>query len=72
MKIALQRLEDGDVRAFDLPAPGCQDKDVLVQTQYAVISSATDLSTLVAAKSSLLRKALQRPEEFGKFLKAFK
>ena len=51
---------------------GCQDKDVLVQTQYAVISSATDLSTLVAAKSSLLRKALQRPEEFGKVRKEFK
>ncbi len=72
MTIALQRLKDEDARAFDLPAPGCQDKDVLVQTQYAVISSATDLSIFVAVKSSLLRRALQRPEEFGKVLKALK
>ncbi|MEW6331328.1 MAG: bi-domain-containing oxidoreductase [Pseudomonadota bacterium] len=72
MKIALQRLKDGDVRSFDLPAPVCGDGEILVATKYSVISTGTELSRLQAAKSSLLGKALRRPEELKKVLTAIK
>ncbi len=72
MKIALQRLKDGNVRAFDLPAPRCGRGQVLVRTSHSVISSGTELSRLIAAKSSLFGKAMQRPAEFKKVLTAIK
>lgn len=72
MKIALQRLKDGNVTTFNLPAPTYGDSEVLVQTRFSVISSGTELSRIIAAKSNLLGKALQRPEEFKKVLTAIK
>lgn len=72
MKIALQRLKDGDVKSFDLPAPTCGEGEVLVATEYSVISTGTELSRLLAAKSSLLGKALRRPEELKKVITAIK
>lgn len=62
----MQRLRDGRVETFDLPAPAWGDHEVFVQTHYSVISSGTELSRLVAARSSLLGKALKRPAEFKK------
>lgn len=72
MKIALQRLKDGDVRSFDLPAPVHGENEILVATKYSVISTGTELSRLLAAKSSLLGKAMRRPEELKKVITAIK
>jgi predicted dehydrogenase/threonine dehydrogenase-like Zn-dependent dehydrogenase len=58
-----QKLSNGQMAVHDVPVPLCGPGMVLVRNHYSVISPGTECSTVRAARSSLLDKARQRPEQ---------
>jgi predicted dehydrogenase len=62
MKQLIQDLRTHEVLVDDVPAPQCQPGGVLVRTVASVISSGTERATVKLGSTSLVGKALERPD----------
>lgn len=68
MKQILQSYRDGRLWLEEVPAPGCPERGVLVQTSRSVISAGTERMLVELARKSLLGKAMERPDLVRKVL----
>lgn len=58
----------GEIILGEVPAPVAGDDEILVQVYYSCISSGTEISVLKNQGKSLIKKALEKPENIKKVL----
>ena len=63
MRILVQKLRDGVKEIVEIPDQYPEAGQILVKTSFSAISLGTELSTIKAAKASLLGKLKARPEQ---------
>ncbi|MBE7487490.1 Gfo/Idh/MocA family oxidoreductase [bacterium] len=68
MKQILQNLRTGELALREVPAPACPPGHVLVKTAYSFVSPGTERAFRDLARSSLLSKARQRPDQVRKVI----
>lgn len=68
MKQVLQSLKTGELAVEEVPAPIVSSGRILVQNRYSFVSPGTERANREIAKSSLLEKARQRPDQVKKVL----
>lgn len=68
MKQILQNLRTGELTLWEVPPPACLPGHVLVKTSYSFVSPGTDRAFRDLARSSLLSKARQRPDQVRKVI----
>jgi len=56
----------------EVPVPAIANGSVLVRNLYSLVSAGTEGSTVKAARSSLLEKAKQRPQQVKQVLEVLK
>ncbi|HUJ76649.1 MAG TPA: oxidoreductase, partial [bacterium] len=62
MKQLIQDLRTHRIAVEEVPAPGCRPGGVLVRNVASLISSGTERAAVKLGRSSLLGKALERPD----------
>jgi hypothetical protein len=62
MKQVIQDFKSGRLYVDEVPAPVAGQGNVLVCSQYSLISAGTERSTVTTAQASLLGKARSRPD----------
>ena len=62
MKQILQSARSGELQLVDVPAPGAERGQVLVQNHFSVVSPGTEKLAMDFARKSLLGKARSRPD----------
>ncbi len=72
MKQVLQNLRSGAVRVDEVPPPAVRGPGVLVATACSLISPGTERATVELGRSSLLGKALRRPDQVRKVLESIR
>lgn len=68
MKQVVQNLRSGSVLVEEVPAPAVRAPGVLVATACSLISPGTERATVELGRSTLLGKALRRPDQVRKVL----
>jgi polar amino acid transport system substrate-binding protein len=68
MKQVAQKLSSGEIAVAEVPAPALRCPGVLVATSYSVLSPGTERAAIELGRSSLLGKALRRPDQVRKVL----
>jgi predicted dehydrogenase/threonine dehydrogenase-like Zn-dependent dehydrogenase len=68
MKQVAQNLRSGEIAVADVPAPALRGPGVLVATSYSVLSPGTERAAVELGRSTLLGKALRRPDQVRKVL----
>jgi predicted dehydrogenase/threonine dehydrogenase-like Zn-dependent dehydrogenase len=68
MKQVAQNLRSGQIAIADVPAPALRGPGVLVATSYSVLSPGTERAAVELGRSTLLGKALRRPDQVRKVL----
>lgn len=68
MKQVLQSLRTGELAVLDVPEPACPPGFVLVRNAFSFVSPGTERAAREVAKSSLLQKARERPDQVRKVL----
>jgi len=63
MKQLTQQLGSGEMHVQEVPIPQINEGMVLVKNHFSIISSGTESSTVKAARSNLLQKISERPEQ---------
>ena len=62
MRQIIQSPRTGKLELAEVPAPACGAGQVLVRTQYSVVSPGTERQAMDFARRSLLGKARSRPD----------
>lgn len=62
MKQIVQNFRTGDLIVEELPPPALKPGGVLVHTAFSLISAGTERTTVATGQSSLIGKALKRPD----------
>ena len=70
MKQVAQNLRSGDIAVAEVPAPALRGPGVLVATSYSVLSPGTERAAVELGRSTLLGKALRRPDQVRKVLES--
>ena len=68
MKQVLQDRRSGKIEVRDVPAPALREGFLVVQNAASLISSGTELAAIRLGMSSLLGKALKRPDLVKKII----
>ena len=68
MRQIVQIYKTGELRIEDAPPPALRSGGVLVQNAYSLISAGTERSKIELARSNLLDKARQRPDQMRQVL----
>lgn len=63
MKQIIQDLKSGETNLEELPAPGVQDGQLLIQTSRSLVSLGTERMLVEFGKASIIQKARQQPEK---------
>lgn len=72
MKQLLQNLRSGSLTVEDVPPPALRGPGVLIATACSLISPGTERATVELGRSSLLGKAMRRPDQVRKVLENMK
>ncbi|CAB1064759.1 Sorbitol dehydrogenase (EC [Olavius sp. associated proteobacterium Delta 1] len=67
-----QKLKDGQMQVLEVPEPALPDGNLLIQNMYSLVSAGTEGSTVKAARSSLIEKAKQRPQQVKQVIDTLK
>ncbi|HEX8814529.1 MAG TPA: bi-domain-containing oxidoreductase [Terriglobales bacterium] len=62
MRAILQNMRSGEIGTYDVPQPELRPGGILVRTAFSAISSGTEKASIEAAESSLLNRAMKRPD----------
>ncbi|RJR20356.1 MAG: oxidoreductase [Desulfobacteraceae bacterium] len=68
MEQLTQKLKDGQMTVLEAPMPSLAAGKLLVQNLYSLVSAGTEGSTVKTARSSLIEKARQRPQQVKQVL----
>lgn len=69
MKQLIQNFKSGNLYVDEVPLPALNDKMVLVENKFSLISVGTEKGTVSTAQASLIGKAKQRPDLVRQVLK---
>jgi predicted dehydrogenase/NADPH:quinone reductase-like Zn-dependent oxidoreductase len=72
MRQVAQNLRSGEIAVAEVPAPALRGPGVLVATSYSVLSPGTERAAVELGRSTLLGKALRRPDQVRKLLDTFR
>ena len=72
MKQIVQNVKSGDIEIIEVPYPSLKEKFVIVENSFSLISIGTEKNTVDFGKSSLIKKAISRPDLVEQVLKNFK
>ena len=72
MKQITQKLKDGKMQVLEVSVPVLSPGCVLVRNHYSLISAGTESSTVKAARSSYIQKAMERPQQIKQVMNALK
>jgi polar amino acid transport system substrate-binding protein len=72
MQQLTQKLKDGAMCVHEVPVPALGSGTVLVRNLFSLVSAGTEGSTVKAARSSLIEKAKQRPQQVKQVLDVVK
>ena len=72
MKQLIQNLKTGKMELLEVPTPSLQTGKVLVRVHYSLISAGTEGGKVKTARSSLLKKAQQKPEQVKQVIDSVK
>jgi predicted dehydrogenase/threonine dehydrogenase-like Zn-dependent dehydrogenase len=72
MKQVIQHLKSGAIAVEEVPSPSLRAPGVLVATACSVISPGTERAAVELGRSSLLGKALRRPDQVRKVLESLR
>jgi polar amino acid transport system substrate-binding protein len=72
MKQVIQHLRSGTVQVEEVPAPALRAPGVIIATACSLISPGTERAAIELGRSSLLGKALRRPDQVRKVLDNFR
>ena len=62
MKQVIQNFKSGELYVGDVPVPSLQERYILVENKFSLISAGTERGTVGMGKASLLGKAKKRPD----------
>ncbi|MBK1877942.1 bi-domain-containing oxidoreductase [Pelagicoccus mobilis] len=68
MKQILQSYRNGRLWLADVPGPKCGECDVKIRVESSVVSAGTEKRMVDLAKSSLLQKAMKRPDQVQRII----
>ena len=68
----VQNLGSGKIFVTDVAPPSPNEKEVMVQNLYSVISSGTEGKTAKTAKKSLIGKAIEKPDQVKQVFETLK
>jgi len=68
MKQLFLMVSDGSVKLLETPAPTVKENDVIVETEYSVVSAGTERSLVSFGGKGLLQKIRERPDQAKKVL----
>jgi predicted dehydrogenase/threonine dehydrogenase-like Zn-dependent dehydrogenase len=68
MEHLTQKLKSGEMRVLEVPLPAFSPRQVLVKNYYSLISAGTEGSTVKTARSSIVTKAKERPQQVKQVL----
>lgn len=68
----VQFQKTGEVSAEELPAPGCKNGWILVQTHSSLISAGTEKISVETAQSSMIQRAKKQPDQVKLVLDSIK
>ena len=63
MKQIFQSLKNGETFFIDTPSPRIKANEVLIKTEYSLISSGTERMLVDFGKGNILEKAKQQPDK---------
>ena len=66
MKQLFLMVNDGSVRLIETPPPTIKDNNVIVETEFTVVSAGTERSLTSFGGKNLIQKALERPDQVKK------
>jgi len=72
MKQVAQNLRSGEIDVAEVPAPALRGPGVLVATSYSALSPGTERAAVELGRSTLLGKALRRPDQVRKVLETLR
>lgn len=72
MKQVIQNFKSGELYVGEVPMPSLQEKFVLIENKFSLISAGTERGTVGMGKASLLGKARQRPDLVKQVLASIK
>ena len=72
MKQLSQKLKDGRIQVLDVTEPAMTDGNILIRNMFSMISAGTEGSTVIAARSNLVEKARQRPQQVKQVIDTMK
>jgi predicted dehydrogenase len=72
MRQVAQNLRSGEIAVAEVPAPALRGPGVLVATSYSVLSPGTERAAVELGRSTLLGKALRRPDQVRKVLETLR
>ena len=72
MKQLTQNLKTGKMELLETPFPALQSGYILVRNHYSLISAGTEGSKVKTARSSLIQKAKQKPEQVKQVIDSVK
>lgn len=72
MKQLLQHLRTGEIEIAEVPCPGVDSGQILIQTRTSLISAGTERMLVEFGKANLISKARQQPEKVKQVLDKIK
>jgi len=72
LKQVIQNFKSGELYVGEVPMPSLQEKFVLIENKFSLISAGTERGTVGMGKASLLGKARQRPDLVKQVLASIK
>lgn len=72
MKQLTQKLKDGNMQVMEVPEPVLRSGCILIQNYYSLISAGTEGSTVKTARTGLIGKAKERPQQFKQVIDTLK
>jgi polar amino acid transport system substrate-binding protein len=67
-----QKLKNGDMKVLQVPLPQVAPGSILVRNHFSLISAGTEGSTVKTARTGLIGKAKERPQQVRQVLETFR
>ena len=72
MKQLIQNLKSGKMELMDVPIPSLNKGNILVRNHFSLISIGTELMKVKTARSSIIGKAREKPEQVQQVISSLK
>lgn len=71
MKQLVQNIKSGKIKLVELPMPICGPKEIIVQSEFSLISAGTEGGKVATAKKGYIGKAMEKPDQVKQVLESW-